>query len=56
MVIPRKEVTYQEHLITQVGVKANPSNFHCIQNFPESKTQKSSNNFLGLTDYSRHYI
>lgn len=52
----RKEVAYLGHLITQDGVKPNPSKIDCIRNFPEPKTQKEIKSFLGLAGYYRRFI
>ncbi|XP_050507921.1 uncharacterized protein LOC126885399 [Diabrotica virgifera virgifera] len=52
----RKEVAYLGHLITQDGVKPNPSKVDCIQRFPEPKTPKDIKSFLGLAGYYRRFI
>lgn len=52
----RKEVAYLGHLITQDGVKPNPSKVDCILNFPVPKKSKDIQSFLGLAGYYRRFI
>ena len=52
----RKEVAYLGHLVTENGVKPNPSKIECIQEFPEPKSPKDIKSFLGLAGYYRRFI
>lgn len=52
----RKEVAYLGHLITQEGVKPNPSKVECILNFPQPRNAKDIKSFLGLAGYYRRFI
>lgn len=52
----RKEVAYLGHLITEDGVKPNPSKVACIKNFPTPKCAKDIKSFLGLAGYYRRFI
>ena len=52
----RKEVAYLGHLITQDGVKPNPAKVECIIKFPEPKSSREIQSFLGLAGYYRRFI
>jgi hypothetical protein len=52
----RKEVTYLGHIITENGVKPDPSKIKAVQKFPTTKNLKNIKQFLGLAGYYRRFI
>ncbi|GJQ86387.1 hypothetical protein Trydic_g8477, partial [Trypoxylus dichotomus] len=52
----RKEVMYLGHLITENGVKPDPSKVEAVQQYPQPKSQNDIRSFLGLAGYYRRFI
>ena len=52
----RREMKYLGHVITQEGVKPDPTLIQAVENFPQPKTIKDVQSFLGLTGYYRRFI
>lgn len=52
----RKEVMYLGHLITENGVKPDPTKIQAIVNYPVLKDIKGIRAFLGLAGYYRRFI
>lgn len=52
----RKEVAYLGHLISENGVKPNPSKVAVIKEFPKPRNPKDIKSFLGLVGYYRRFI
>lgn len=52
----KRETQFLGHIVTQDGVKPNPSKVECVVNFPIPKTPKQIKQFLGLTGYYRKFI
>lgn len=52
----RKEVIYLGHLISQDGIKPDPSKTIAVSSFPKPKTPKNIKSFLGLVGYYRRFI
>lgn len=51
-----KEIYYLGHLISNQGVRADPSKLDSMDQWPIPHTIKSLRGFLGLTDYHRKFI
>jgi hypothetical protein len=51
-----EEIEYLGHLISKKGVRADPSKFKYMINWPLPSTLKSIKGFLGLTGYYRKFI
>lgn len=52
----RKEMKYLGHIITQNGIKPDPSLTKAVSKFPQPKTIKDVQSFLGLSGYYRRFI
>lgn len=52
----KKEVEFLGHIVTDQGVKLNPSKIVCIQNWLFPKHQKELRGFPGLLGYYRKFI
>lgn len=52
----KKELLYLGHIISEKGVRPNPTKIEVIKNFLIPKTQKQIKQFLGLTGYYRKMI
>jgi hypothetical protein len=52
----RKECLYLGHIITENGIKPDPSKIQCVTNFPQPKNPKDIKSFLGLVGYYRKFI
>lgn len=52
----RTEVTYLGHIVTNQGVKPDPTKIEAVQNFPIPINQTQIKSFLGLTGYYRRFI
>lgn len=52
----RKEMKYLGHVITQEGIKPDPNLTKAVSNFPQPKTIKDVQSFLGLSGYYRRFI
>jgi hypothetical protein len=52
----RQEVSYLGHIITENGVKPDPSKISVINKFPLPKSTKDIQSFLGLVGYYRRFI
>lgn len=52
----KRETQFLGHIVTQDGVKPNPSKVDCVVNYPIPKNQKQIKQFLGLTGYYRKFI
>jgi hypothetical protein len=52
----RKEMKYLGHIITQDGIKPDPTLTKAVSNFPQPKTIKDVQSFLGLSGYYRRFI
>lgn len=51
-----KSVAFLGHIITDKGIKPNPSKIEAIQKFPIPKNIKEIKSFLGLVGYYRRFI
>lgn len=52
----RKEVGYLGHVISDEGVKPDPSKLHAVKEFPRPVHAKNIKQFLGLAGYYRRFI
>ena len=52
----RKEMKYLGHIVTQDGIKPDPTLTKAVSNFPQPKTIKDVQSFLGLSGYYRRFI
>lgn len=52
----KKEVAFLGHIVTDNGVKPNPSKIEAIQNWPIPKNQKELRGFLGILGYYRRFV
>lgn len=52
----KKEVAFLGHIVTDDGVKPNPSKTEAIQNWPIPKNQKELRGFLGILGYYRRFV
>lgn len=52
----RKEVTYLGHIISEDGVKPDPSKIKAVKEFPQPQNAKAIKQFLGLAGYYRRFI
>lgn len=52
----RREVQYLGHIISDAGVKPDPSKIACVSKFPVPKSPKDIKSFLGLVGYYRRFI
>lgn len=52
----RKETIYLGHVITEDGIKPDPSKLDVVKNYPVPKKAKDLQSFLGLAGYYRKFI
>jgi hypothetical protein len=52
----RKEMKYLGHIVTQDGIKPDPALIKAVAHFPQPKTIKDVQSFLGLSGYYRRFI
>ena len=52
----RKETAYLGHVITENGIKPDPSKIDAVRNFPIPRGVKDIQSFLGLAGYYRRFI
>lgn len=52
----KKEVPFLGHVITQNGIRPNPSKIEAISKYPIPKTTKEIKSFLGIAGYYRRFI
>ena len=52
----RREMKYLGHIITQDGIKPDPTLIKAVSDFPQPKTIKDVQSFLGLSGYYRRFI
>ncbi|CAM4797928.1 unnamed protein product [Rotaria magnacalcarata] len=52
----RKEMKYLGHVVTQNGIKPDPTLTKAVTDFPQPKPIKDVQSFLGLTGYYRRFI
>ena len=52
----RKEVIYLGHIITENGITPDPTKLEAVKNFPQPKTVKNIQAFIGLAGYYRKFI
>ncbi len=52
----RREMKYLGHVITQDGIKPDPSLTQAVSDFPQPQTIKDVQSFLGLSGYYRRFI
>lgn len=52
----KKSVVYLGHVISDEGIKPDPEKFSAILNFPQPKTVKEIQSFVGLVGYYRRFI
>jgi hypothetical protein len=52
----RKEMKYLGHIVTQEGIKPDPTLVKAVSEFPQPKTIKDVQSFLGLSGYYRRFI
>ena len=51
-----KEVAFLGHIVTNEGVKPNPSKIEAIKKWPLPKTEKELRGFLGILGYYRRFL
>ena len=51
-----REVTYLGHVVSQEGIRTDPSKIEAVLNWPEPKTVKEVRKFLGFTSYYRRFV
>jgi transposase InsO family protein len=51
-----REVAFLGHIVTENGIKPNPTKIEAVKNYPIPKTQKEIKQFLGLLGYYRKFI
>jgi len=49
-------VIYLGHIITEDGIRPDPSKLHAVKNFPTPKKVKDVQSFLGLAGYYQKFI
>ncbi|CAB0041037.1 unnamed protein product [Trichogramma brassicae] len=52
----RKEVGYLGHIISEEGVRPDPSKVTAVRDFPQPQSRKNIKQFLGLAGYYRRFI
>lgn len=52
----RKELKFLGHIVTENGIKPDPSKIEAVKNFPRPKDVKTVQTFLGLANYYRRFI
>ncbi|CAB0033548.1 unnamed protein product [Trichogramma brassicae] len=52
----RKEVGYLGHIISEEGVRPDPSKVTAVRDFPRPQSRKNIKQFLGLAGYYRRFI
>jgi len=52
----RKEVIYLGHIITEDGIRPDPSKLYAVEKFPVPRKIKDVQSFLGLAGYYRKFI
>jgi len=52
----RKKVSYLGHIIGQTGVKPDEKRIEAVRDYPEPKTTRELEGFLGLAGYYRRFI
>ena len=52
----RREVTYLGHVVSEAGIRTDPSKIEAVLNWPEPKTVKEVRKFLGFTGYYRRFV
>ncbi|KAJ1704357.1 hypothetical protein LUZ63_004136 [Rhynchospora breviuscula] len=50
------EIAFLGHIISAVGVAANPSKLSAVSAWPPPNNQRQLRSFLGLTGYYRHFV
>lgn len=50
------EVTYLGHITSKNGIKAEPRQIECMQNFPKPTSLTEVQRFLGMCNYYRIYV
>jgi len=50
-----KEVIYLGHIITEEGIRSDPSKLSAVKDFPVSKKIKDIQSFIGLAGYYRKF-
>lgn len=52
----KKELDYLDHIISELGVAADPEKVRIMREWPISKNAKELSGFLGLTGYYRRFV
>ena len=52
----RREVTYLGHVVSEAGIRTDPSKIEAVLNWPEPKTVKEVRKFLGFTGYYQRFV
>jgi hypothetical protein len=52
----QKKVSFLGHIASEEGTTCDPSKIECIQKWPEPRTKKEVQSFLGLVNFYRVYI
>ena len=52
----KSEIRYLRHIVSKKGIQADPEKLCAMQNYPVPHDIKELKQFLGLTNYYRHFI
>ena len=52
----QKEIKYLGHFVSEKGIAPDPSKIEAVSSYPPPQTPKELKQFLGLSNYYRHFI